>query len=309
MIEEGAKMANITAADVKQLRDMTSAGMMDCKRALVEAEGDFDKAVKILREKGLAKAAKKAGRIAAEGAVNAKIVNDTGVIVEINCETDFCAKSDRFKEFVDIITDTILENKPADIDALMKSNVKGTQTKVEDLLTDKIATIGENMKIRRFSLLDGTLISYIHDNGRIGTILKIITDKPDDAAVLEAAKNVALQITALNAQYISKENVPQSAIDNEREVQLALVMKEGKPENIAQKTVEGRMRKFYEEITLLGQTYVKDDKLSVEQYVQSVAKENGASIKIDSFVRFERGEGIERKEDNFADEVAEMMKK
>lgn len=300
-------MANITAADVKQLRDMTNAGMMDCKRALVEAEGDFDKAVKILREKGLAKAAKKAGRIAAEGCVNAKVEGNVGVLVEINCETDFCAKSEPFRDFVDVITDTILESKPADIDALMKVNAKGTSTSVEELVTDRIAIIGENMKIRRFEILEGTLVPYIHDNGRLGTIIKIATDKPENEEVLEAAKNVALQITALNAQYVAPKDVPADVSANEREVQLALVMKEGKPENIAQKIVEGRMRKYFEEVTLLGQTYFKDDQYTIEKYLESVAKTTGASIEVESFARFERGEGIEKKEDNFADEVAEMM--
>lgn len=301
-------MANITAKEVAQLREMTNCGMMDCKRALVEADGDFDKAIKVLREKGLAKAAKKAGRIAAEGTVKTKVVGNTGVIVEINSETDFCAKSDKFQEFVDTIVETILEKKPADVEALAEMTAVGTDMKVADLVTDKVATIGENLKIRRFTILEGTLIDYIHDGGRIGTILKIETDKPENEAILEAAKNVALQITALNALYVSEKDMPAADVEKEREVQLALVKKEGKPDNVAVKIVEGRMRKFYEEVCLLNQTYFKDDQFSVGKYIASVAKEQGATVNIVSFVRYEKGEGIEKKDDNFADEVANMVK-
>ena len=301
-------MANVTAQDVKELRDMTGCGMMDCKRALVEADGNRDEAVKILREKGLAKAAKKAGRIAAEGVVKTKVNGNDGVIVEINCETDFCAKSDKFLEVVEVIADTILANDVADVEALNKVTAVGTNMTVSEYFTDKIATIGENMNIRRFTKLNGTLVSYMHDGGRIGTLLKIATDKPDNAEVLACGKNVALQITAMNAQYVDKDSVPAEVIANEKEVQQKLVEQEGKPANVAEKIVEGRLRKFYEEVCLLDQKYFKDDSMSIAKYIQSVAKEQGASIKVDSFVRYERGEGIEKKEENFADEVASMIK-
>ncbi len=301
-------MANVTAQDVKELRDMTGCGMMDCKRALVEANGNRDEAVKILREKGQAKAVKKAGRIAAEGVVKTKVDGKKGVIVEINCETDFAAKSDRFLELVEVIADTLLNCDAADVDALMSVNAAGTSMTVSEYLTDKIATIGENIKIRRFQRLEGTLIPYMHDGGRLGTIVKISTDKPEDAEVLVCGKNVALQVTAMGAEYIRREDIPASVLANEKEVQTKLVEQEGKPANVAEKIVEGRIRKFYEEKCLLDQEYFKDTSMKVGKYIESVAKAQGCAIAIDEFVRYERGEGIEKKEDNFADEVASMIK-
>lgn len=307
-------MANITAKEVAELRDMTGCGMMDCKRALVEADGNRDEAVKILREKGLAKAAKKAGRIAAEGIVKAKTNGDIGVLVEINCETDFCAKSDKFLELVETITDTILANDVADVEALKNCTAVGTSQTVAEYMTEKIATIGENMNIRRFTKMTGTLVPYMHDGGRIGTMVKLITDKPDDASVLACGKNVALQVTALNAQYVAQENIPADVLANEKEVQLGLVKTENaasakpKPDNVLEKIVEGRLRKFYEEVCLLDQKYFKDDTMSIAKYVESEAKAAGAEIKVDSFVRYERGEGIEKKQDDFAAEVAQMAK-
>lgn len=299
-------MANIQ--DVKELRDMTGCGLSDCKKALEEANGNREEAVKILREKGLAKAAKKAGRIAAEGVVKAKVNGTNGVIVEINCETDFCAKSDKFLELVEIIADTILENDAADVEALNNVVIKGGDMTVKEYMTDKIATIGENMNIRRFAKMQGTLIPYMHDGGRLGTLVKLTADKSDDAEVLACGKNVALQITALNAQYVAREDVPADVLANEKEVQTKLVEQEGKPANVAEKIVEGRIRKFYEEVCLLDQKYFKDDSMTIGKYVESVAKAQGCSIKIDGFVRYERGEGIEKKAENFADEVASMIK-
>lgn len=307
-------MANITASDVKELREMTGCGMMDCKRALVEADGNRDEAVKILREKGLAKAAKKAGRIAAEGIVKAKVNGTNGVIVEINCETDFCAKSDKFLELVETITDTILANDAADVEALKNCTIAGGAQTVSEYMTEKIATIGENMNIRRFTKMTGTLVPYMHDGGRLGTLVKLDTDKPADATVLACGKNVALQITALNAQYVSQADIPADVLANEKEVQLGLVRTENeqsakpKPENVLEKIVEGRLRKYFEEVCLLDQKYFKDDTMSIAKYVESEAKAAGASIKIDSFVRYERGEGIEKKQDDFASEVAAMAK-
>lgn len=307
-------MANITAKDVAQLREMTGCGMMDCKRALVEADGNTDEAVKILREKGLAKAAKKAGRIAAEGIVKTKVADGKGIIVEINCETDFCAKSDKFLELVETIADTILANDVADVEALKSCTVAGGTQTVSEYMTDKIATIGENMNIRRFTKLDGDLMGYMHDGGRIGTLLKIETDKGDDAAVMTCAKNVALQITAMNAQFVSQADIPADVLANEKEVQLGLVKTENaqsakpKPENVLEKIVEGRMRKYFEEVCLLDQKYFKDDSMSIAKYVESEAKAANAQIKVVSFVRYERGEGIEKKQDDFAAEVAQMAK-
>lgn len=301
-------MANVSMQDVKELRDMTGCGLSDCKKALEEANGDRDEAVKILREKGQAKAVKKAGRIAAEGVVKTKVNGNKGVIVEINCETDFAAKSERFLEMVEVIADTILENDVADVEALKAVTAAGTSMTVGEYLTDKIATISENINIRRFTKMEGLLIPYMHDGGRISTLLKIETDKPDNAEVLACGKNVALQITALNAQYVAKEDVPADVVASEKEVQLKLVEQEGKPANVAEKIVEGRLRKFYEEVCLREQKYFKDDSMTVGKYIDSVAKAEGASIKIDSYVRYERGEGIEKKEENFADEVSSMIK-
>lgn len=307
-------MANITAKEVAELREMTGCGMMDCKRALVEADGNRDEAVKILREKGLAKAAKKAGRIAAEGIVKAKTNGNTGVLVEINCETDFCAKSDKFLELVETITDTILANDVADVEALKSCTASGTSQTVAEYMTEKIATIGENMNIRRFTKMTGTLVPYMHDGGRIGTMVKLTTDKPDDATVLACGKNVALQVTALNAQYVSQNDIPADVLANEKEVQLGLVKTENaqsakpKPENVLEKIVEGRLRKYYEEVCLLDQKYFKDDSMTIAKYVESEAKAAGAEIKVDAFVRYERGEGIEKKQDDFAAEVAQMAK-
>ncbi len=299
-------MANIQ--EIKELRDMTGCGLSDCKKALEEANDNREEAVKILREKGLAKAAKKAGRIAAEGVVKAKVEGTNGVIVEINCETDFCAKSDKFLELVETIADTILANEAADVEALNNITVKGGNMTVKEYMTDKIATIGENMNIRRFEKLNGTLIPYMHDGGRLGTIVKITTDKPDDAEVLTCAKNVALQATAMGAEYVRKEDIPADVLATEKEVQTKLVEQEGKPANVAEKIVEGRIRKFYEEKCLLDQEYFKDTNMKVGKYIESVAKAQSCSINVDAFVRYERGEGIEKKEDNFADEVASMIK-
>lgn len=301
-------MANVSIQDVKELRDMTGCGLSDCKKALEEANGDRDEAVKILREKGQAKAVKKAGRIAAEGIVKTKVDGSKGVIVEINCETDFAAKSDRFLELVEVIADTILQNDVADVEALKAVQAAGTSMTVGEYLTDKIATISENLNIRRFVKMDGILEAYMHDGGRIGALVKIETDKPDSAEVRTCAHNVALQIAAMNAQYIGKDNVPAAVVANEKEVQQKLVEQEGKPANVAEKIVEGRLRKFYEEVCLLDQKYFKDDSMSIDKYINSVAKEQSASIKVVDFVRYERGEGIEKKEDNFADEVASMIK-
>lgn len=301
-------MANVNIQDVKELRDMTGCGLSDCKKALEEADGNREEAVKILRERGQAKAVKKAGRIAAEGIVKTKVEGNKGVIVEINCETDFAAKSERFLELVEVIADTLLNNDVADVEALKGVTAAGTSVTIAEYLTDKIATISENLQIRRFVKMEGVLIPYMHDGGRLGTLVKLNTDKPDDAEVLACGKNVALQATAMGAEYIRREDVPADVLANEKEVQTKLVEQEGKPANVAEKIVEGRIRKFYEEKCLLDQEYFKDTSMKVGKYIESVAKAQGCTLAIDEFVRYERGEGIEKKEDNFADEVASMIK-
>ena len=305
-------MANITAKEVAELREMTGCGMMDCKRALVEADGNRDEAVKILREKGLAKAAKKAGRIAAEGVVKAKVNGSTGVLVEINCETDFCAKSDKFLELVETITDTILANDVADVEALKAVVPAGQTENIGDILTERIATIGENIQIRRFKRMTGDLFAYTHNGGGsiIGSMIKIEADDANDDAVKACAKDLLLQITASAPQFVAQADVPASVIEAEKEVQLKLVQNENeqsakpKPQNVLEKIVDGRMRKFAEEICLLDQPYVKDPNMTVAKFIASVGK----NIKVVEFVRFEKGEGIQKKEDDFAAEVASMVK-
>jgi len=288
--------------------------MMDCKRALEECGGDIDAAIKSLREKGLAKAAKKSGRIAAEGLVYTKVdeAKKVGVVVEINVETDFAAKTERFIEFVELIADTILANDVADVEALKNVKAFGTEELVSDVLTERIATIGENIQIRRFKKMSGDLFTYIHNGGGsiIGSMLKLEADDVNSDAVKACAKDLLLQITASAPQFVSQADVPASVIEEEKEVQLQLVKKENeesakpKPQNVLEKIVEGRMRKFAEEICLLDQPFVKDPNMTVAKYIASV----GGNIKVVEFARFEKGEGIQKKEDNFADEVASMVK-
>ncbi len=303
----------ITAQDVKQLKELTNCGMMDCKKALVETDGDVEAAIKYLREKGLAKAAKKSGRIAAEGLVYAKVdeARKIGVVVEVNSETDFAAKSDRFIEFVDLVAQTILDSDPADVDALKEAVASGTNEKLGDILTERIATISENIQIRRFVRMTGDLYCYVHNGGGsiIGSMIKLESENGADDAVKTCAKDLLLQITASAPQFVQQSDVPASVIEAEKEVQLGLAQKENeesakpKPQNVLEKIVEGRMRKFAEEICLLDQPFVKDPSVTVAKYIASVGK----GIKVVDFVRMEKGEGIQKKEENFADEVASMI--
>lgn len=303
----------ISAQDVKQLKELTNCGMMDCKRALEETGGDVEAAIKYLREKGLAKAAKKSGRIAAEGLVYAKVdeAKKVGVVVEINSETDFAAKSERFIEFVELVAQTIIDNDVADVEALKEITVSGTNEKIGDILTERIATISENIQIRRFVRMTGDLYTYVHNGGGsiIGSMIKLESENGADDAVKACAKDLLLQITASAPQYVQQSDVPASVIDAEKEIQLGLVKKENeeaakpKPQNVLEKIVEGRMRKFAEEICLLDQPFVKDPSITVAKHIAAVGK----GIKVVSFVRFEKGEGIQKKEENFADEVASMI--
>ena len=308
-------MANITAKDVAELRAKTGLGMMDCKKALVEAEGDIDKAVKILREKGLATAAKKESRIAAEGIVDILVKDGVAAIIEVNSETDFVAKNAMFREFVTGLLETIVANKPASVEALMALNYNGTAQTVEAALTEKIAMIGEKLSIRRFEVVEGTLSTYIHGAGTTGVIVKFTTDvDATSAAFAEFAKNIALQLAAGNPpQYVNIEDVPQSAIDEEKSVLVAQAKNDpknaNKPENILEKMVSGRLGKFYERVCLVEQAYVKDDDLTVGKYVAATAKELGVDIKVVSFVLFEKGEGIQKREENFAEEIAKLTNK
>jgi len=308
----------ITAAMVKELREMTGVGMLDCKKALAETDGDMQKAVELLREKGLAASAKKAGRIAAEGIVDCKIAADgkSGVVVEVNSETDFVAKNPTFREYVDQVADQALESNAADIDTFLAENWKfDTTVTVAGALSQKVAVIGENLKIRRFEkfTLDkaGMIVSYIHGGGRIGVMVKLSCDKAVPE-IEEMGKNVCMQIAALNPKFVSDSDVPQDFIDHEKEILIKQTKEDpknaSKPDNIIEKMIEGRLKKELKEFCLLDQMYVKDGEMNVAQYVASVAKATGSAIKVEKFVRFETGEGLEKKQDDFAKEVTEMSK-
>ena len=304
-----------TAKDVAELRKQTGCGMMDCKNALKDANGDFEAAVKILREKGMAATAKKASRIAAEGLVDIMTLDNVTAIVEVNSETDFVAKNAMFREFVSGLLETIVANKPANVEALMALNFNGTAQTVEAALTEKIAMIGEKLSIRRFEIVEGTVATYIHGAGTTGVIAKFTTDVDTTTpAFAEFAKNIALQLAAGNPpQYVNIEDVPASAVEEEKAVLVAQAKNDpknaNKPEAILEKMVMGRLGKFYERVCLVEQAYVKDDDLTVGKYVAATAKELGGSIKIDSFVLFEKGEGIAKREENFAEEIAKLAGK
>ena len=307
-------MANITAKDVAALRAQTGLGMMDCKKALVEADGNVEKAVKILREKGLATAEKKAGRIAAEGRVDVLTKNGYTAMVEVNSETDFAAKSDAFKEFVTGVLETIIANKPATVEELLALNYCDTAETVQKTLIEKIAMIKENLSIRRFVLVEGITSSYIHGFGSTGVIVKFCTDVADKDGFAEYAKNIALQIAAGNPpQYVNIEDVPAEAVAEEKAVLIAQMKNDpknaNKPDQILEKIVSGRLGKFYERVCLVEQGYVKEDSMTVGAYTKATAKELGGDIKICSFVLYEKGEGIEKKEDNFAEEIAKLTGK
>lgn len=301
---------NFTAQDVKALREKTGCGMMDCKKALVETDGDMDKAVDILREQGLAKAAKKASRIAAEGVAYATTSDDNkiGVVVEINAETDFVAKNADFMSFVETVAKTIMDEAPADVDALMTCKASGTDMTVDELLTEKIQVIGENIKIRRFVRYEGNCVSYVHAGGKIGVLVNFDTDVADKPEFITAGKDVAMQIAALGTQYLTRDDVPAEVIEHEKEIMRAEVINAGKPEAIADKIVMGKINKYYKENCLVDQEFVKDNKQTVKKYIDSVAKSLGGTITIKEFTRFEKGEGIEKRQDDFAAEVASMTK-
>jgi elongation factor Ts len=301
-------MAAFTAKDVQSLREKTGVGMLECKKALEAADGDMDKAVDVLREKGLAAAAKKSGRIAAEGVVTAIYDNESGtaVLLEVNSETDFVGKNETFQAFVKDIAVTVAKQNPADVDALLSLKLNGSDRTVQENLQDKILTIGENLKIRRFTRLTGDVVTYVHGGGRIGVLVTYTTDKADET-ITAAMKDVAMQVAALNAQFLSKETVPAEVVEHEKEINIKLVMNEGKPQNIAEKIVVGRLEKYFKDVCLLNQPFVKNGDVSVGQYVQSVAKEAGANVVVTGFFRYEKGEGIAKKEDDFAAEVASMV--
>lgn len=296
----------ITASMVKELRERTGAGMMDCKKVLVEANGDMDAAVKLMREKGMAKAAKKAGRVAAEGLVKTVVADGKAAIVEVNSETDFVSKNDSFVTFVENVAKQAVQTNAADIDAFMAEPWHLDNTKdVQTVQTEHIATIGENLNVRRFKVLnlgENAVAEYIHGGGKIGVLVEVAGANND--AVVEAARNIAMQVAATNPKYVSRDDVDQDFIDQETEVLTNQALNEGKPANIVEKMVVGRIQKMLKEVCLLDQPYVKDDDFTVASYLKSVAPE----AKIVNVVRFETGEGIEKKEENFAEEVAKQIK-
>ena len=308
----------VTAAMVKELREMTGAGMMDCKKALAATDGDMDKAVEFLREKGLAGAEKKAGRIAAEGIVATALTEDEkkAVVVEVNAETDFVAKNAKFQAYVAQVAAQALTTTAADMDSFMAEKWAADETlTVKEALSSQISIIGENMNIRRFKQVveeNGVVVSYIHAGGRIGVLVDVETDVVNDA-VKEMGKNIAMQIAALNPKYTSRDEVSAEFIEHEKGILMAQIQNDpkeaSKPEKVIQGMIQGRINKEMKEICLLDQTYVKaeDGKQSVSQYVAQVAKENSAKITVKGFVRFETGEGLEKKEENFAEEVAKQM--
>ena len=295
----------ITAKDVQALREMTGVGMMDCKKALTECDGDMDKAVEYLREKGLAKAAKKAGRIAAEGMSYALVENGVGALVEVNCETDFCAKSDLFVAFVKDIAKAVLDNDPADVDALMNCKYPGTELTVSETMPEKVMSIGENLQIRRFERFDDSTVNvaYNHMGGVIGVLvgLEVSEGLKDNAAVKELGKDIGMQAAAMNPSFLDKSDVDEATLAKEKEILLIQALEENKtaakpkPEQIIHKMVDGRIGKYYEENCLLQQAFVKENKVSVEAHIKAVAKELGGEIKLVKCVRFEKGEGIEKK--------------
>jgi elongation factor Ts len=305
-----------TAKDVQALREKTGVGMMDCKKALVESDGDMEKAIDFLREKGLAAATKKAGRIAAEGIVaavydeNAKV----GVVVEVNSETDFVAKNEEFKAFVTSVANTVLNNDIPDVEALLDVKLDGSDRTVRENLQDKILAIGENLKIRRFEKRCGIASMYIHGGGTVGVMVNFETD--DNTAQTELfatmGKDVAMQIAAMSPLYLDGPSVPEDVVAKEKEILAAQLNEDdkmkGKPEKVLEGIIAGKIGKFYKEVCLLEQQFVKNGDLTVAKYIESVAQELGTPIKVTGFVRFAKGEGLQKREDNFADEVAGMIK-
>ena len=299
-----------TAADVKNLREMTGVGMMDCKKALTASDGDMDKAVEWLREKGMAASAKKAGRIAAEGMAYAAVIDGVGVVVEVNAETDFVGKNEKFVDFVKGVAATVAANKPADLDALMECKYNGTDLTVTQQQQEMVLVIGENIKVRRFAFFtEGTSVAYVHAGGKIGVLVNLEVSGGIDAT--EIGKDVAMQIAALNPRFWDKTQVTQDVLDEEKKIMLAQMANDpkmaNKPDKVKENIVVGKLNKFYAENCLLQQEFVKDNTMTVEKYIASSAKELGGTVTFKDAVRFEKGEGIEKKQDDFAAEIASMV--
>ena len=299
-----------TAADVKNLREMTGVGMMDCKKALAESDGNIDKAIEYLREKGLAASAKKAGRIAAEGMAYATVIDGVGVVVEVNAETDFVGKNEKFVDFVKGVAAVVAKENPADLEALMATKYNDTLT-VEQQQQEMVLVIGENIKVRRFArFAEGVSVAYVHAGGKIGVLVNVETDLTYEQ-VEEAGKDAAMQIAALNPRFWDKSQVTEEVLEEEKRIMMVQMANDpkmaNKPEQVREKIVMGKLNKFYSENCLLQQEFVKDNEFTVEKYIASAAKALGGTVTFKSAVRFEKGEGIEKKQENFADEIAKMV--
>jgi elongation factor Ts len=305
-------MAQITAAQVKELREKTGAGMMECKSALTEADGNIEEAVKILRKKGLAAAAKKAGRITSEGVVAATVAGDSAVLVEVNCETDFVAQTDDFKALVDGVSKLILEQNPADVTALLELPWPGDAEAhtVGQVIASRIAKIGENISVRRFTRLDregeGAFGSYIHANGKIGVVVEVTGSSADGSSAI--AREVAMHVAASEPRFARREEVTEQDLATEREIARDQALKSGKPEAVIDKIVSGKMEKYYAENVLGEQPYIRDDKLTVSEHVSRRGKEIGSSLEVARFVRYKLGEGLEKRSDDFAAEVMAQIR-
>jgi elongation factor Ts len=304
-------VANITASMVAELRGKTGAGMMDCKKALAEAAGDMDGAVDILRKKGLSAAAKKSGRVAAEGMIACAGEGNRGVIVEVNSETDFVAKNVAFQGFVASVADAVLEQAPVDVEALKELPFPGGSRTVTEELTHQIATIGENMNVRRFARFEvaaGVVASYVHGGGKIGVLVELGTAKGDDEKVAGLARQIAMHVAAASPQYLDRQQVPAEVVEKEKEIMRAKAKDSGKPDNIIEKIIEGQVNKFFGEVCLLEQAFVIDPDRKVGKVVEALGKDLGSPVTLNRFVRFQLGEGLEKKEDDFAAEVASLSK-
>ena len=299
-----------TAKDVQALREKTGCGMMDCKNALKETDGNMEAAVDYLREKGLASQAKKASRVAAEGQVVALVEGDVAAVIEVNSETDFVAGNEEFKAFVNLCAKAVIANNPADVDALLASTYEGKT--VSEHKEDIFLKFRENIQVRRFVRIEGKTVSYVHAGGKIGVLVNFESDLEMNDAFVAMGKNVAMQIAAMNPSYLDQASVPAEDLEKEKNILIAQMKEDpkmaNKPDAVLGKIVEGKIGKFYKENCLVEQQYVIDGDLTVGKYVESVAKELGGAVKVASFVRYEKGEGIEKRVDNFANEIAEMIK-
>ncbi|MCR5484309.1 MAG: translation elongation factor Ts [Clostridiales bacterium] len=307
-------MASFTAKDVQALRERTNVGMMDCKKALTEADGDMEKAIDILREKGLASAAKKAGRVAAEGVIGTFSDGNVSALIELNCETDFVGGNPEFKALANKIAETAVIAKPADLDALKAATIAGGTASVEDSIQELFLKVREHLDLRRFATVEGTAVSYIHGGGSVGVLVTFDTDAADNADFIAMGKNVAMQVAAMSPSYLDEASVPADVIEHEKAINLAQMNEDpkmaSKPDAVKGKIVEGKIKKYFSEVCLLDQDFVRSDLFegTVGGYIDKVAKDLGAAVKCTGFIRYAKGEGIQKKEENFADEIAGMVK-